>query len=191
MTIGPDKLALVLAAAAAMPAGVGATAPTQGGPPAGWVRVQQGVADAGPLHVDLRVQPVELRAPMDYDSVYRGTLPNGYGGTTDYFARISGAVTAVFPQSVYIDAAEGVRSAVVPPGTVYYIGELPEELTGKPQDPVRIPQRRPTPLSSAPDFQTEVPFDVQTERILAERRAKTAADLILQAAAAEKSRIAR
>lgn len=188
MTRRPWQLALTLAAVSLT--GGGSTAAFQDGPPAGWVRVQQGVADAGPLHVDLRVQPVELRAPMDYDSVYRGTAPNGYGGTTEYFARISGAVTAVFPQSVYIDTAEGVRSAVVPPGTVYYIGELPDDLLGEAPAPVRIPQRQPTPLASAPDFASEVPFDAPTERILADRRAEVAADLIRRAAVAEKSRIA-
>ncbi len=188
MTRRPDELVLILGAATL--AVGGSTAVIPDGPPAGWVRVQQGVADAGPLHVDMRVQPLELRDPMDYDSVYRWTGSDGTGGTTEYFARISGAVTAVFPQSVYIDAAEGVRSAVVPPGTVYYIGELPENLRGDPPPPIRIAQRQPTQLSSAPDFSKEVPFDAATESVLAARRAAAAAELIRLAAVAEKSRIA-
>jgi hypothetical protein len=157
--------------------------------PSGLVKVQQGVGDVGPLHVDLRVQPLDLRSPLGYDAVYRGQTTNSFGVSTDYFARISGAVTAVFPHSVYTELGDGIRSADVPAGTVYYIGALPPELAGQPEPPPRVIQRPPIPVASGPDVFTELPFDPAIERLSAQHRADLAADLIHRAAEAEKARI--
>lgn len=187
----PRLQILLLAATVGAMALAGGSPPSSvGGQPAGMVKVDQGFADVGPLQADMRLAPLDLRMPTDYDAVYRGMAANGYGGSTEYFARISGAVTAVFPQSVYLQLKDGSHVADVPPGTVYYIGDLPEELTGSPApEPLPITARRPTRVGSSPDSLTELPFDARIEGISAQRRADIAAELIRRAAEAEKAHL--
>jgi hypothetical protein len=163
--------------------------------PAGLERVGQGTADVGPLHQDLQELPLDLRVPLGFDAVYRGTATDPYGGTTPYFARVSGALTAVFPRSVYTDLGDGVRLAEVPPGTICYIGELPPELTGG--DPALAEAmwsgvlRAPVFEASRSDHGTDMPFDPSLERMAAGRRAQIAAGLLRRAADADKARIDR
>lgn len=80
--------------------------------------------DVGPLGVSLlRLRP-DLREPQDFDRVYR--VAGAAGGDDQKFARISGALAAVFPRSQYSTTKSGVRIDV-PAGTVFYIGGVPAE----------------------------------------------------------------
>jgi len=87
--------------------------------------VDAGIADRSPLAVSQRVVPTDLRAPSAFDRVYRldgGMQPDGQQRT--YYARKQGALTAVFPQSQYLDTAIG-SIPEIPAGTVFYIGGSP------------------------------------------------------------------
>jgi hypothetical protein len=83
--------------------------------------VEQGVADRGPLAVSRRVAPADLRVPQDFERVYRIDSPSRRKAMGDLFARRSGAITAVFPRSQYVETRFG-SLAEVPAGTTYYIG---------------------------------------------------------------------
>ncbi len=80
--------------------------------------ISPGFGDESPQMVDGLFRPVDFRAPVGFDRLYEII---GSGGL---FARRSGAVTAVFDRSVYAWDS----TALVPPGTVYYIGDLPVDL---------------------------------------------------------------
>lgn len=87
--------------------------------------VDQGFADTNPLSASTRVLQRDLRAPSGFDRVYRL-----YGsGSGEMYARASGGLTAVFPRSAYRSTSRGIV-AEVPAGTVYYIGKLPNTLSG-------------------------------------------------------------
>lgn len=86
----------------------------------GLKRLDQGYEDIDPLRTSLRLQPVDLRMPMDFDTVY--SLPGR--GATDRLVRMSGALAAVFPRSEYTPTERGVV-VHVPASTVFYIGSLP------------------------------------------------------------------
>lgn len=81
--------------------------------------ISPGFADVNPQMADGLFRPVDLRAPMGFDRLYEIV------GSDGLYARRSGAVTAVFDRSVYARDA----SALVPPGTIYYLGDLPVDLT--------------------------------------------------------------
>lgn len=86
--------------------------------------VEQGVADTGPLSANRRVVPLDLRVPSGFDRVYQfGPSSSGK------FARRSGGITAVFSRSTY---AAGPSGSVpeIPPGTVFYVGKLPDTVFG-------------------------------------------------------------
>lgn len=86
--------------------------------------VDQGVGDTGPLSANRRVVPLDMRVPSGFDRVYK------FGeGSSSKFARRSGGLTAVFPRSTYIGSASGTV-AVIPPGTMFYVGKLPDSLFG-------------------------------------------------------------
>ncbi len=80
--------------------------------------ISPGFGDVNPQMVDGLFRPVDMRAPVGFDRLYEIV---GSGGL---FARRSGAVTAVFDRSVYAWDS----TALVPAGTVYYIGDLPVDL---------------------------------------------------------------
>ena len=86
--------------------------------------VDQGGADTGPLGESLRLVPIDMRASDGFERVYR---LEGVGGGSDGFARRSGAITAVFSQSVYLPAQLG-GGVAIPAGTVFYIGDPPDWL---------------------------------------------------------------
>jgi hypothetical protein len=96
--------------------------------PAGAKKVDPGVGDVNSLgvgRVDLRK---DLRRDSQFGSVYKFTQPTPYGQpgqTTTTFFRVDGGLTAAFPQSIYTDTASG-PIPLVPPGTTYYIGTLPD-----------------------------------------------------------------
>lgn len=97
-----------------------------------FTKVEQRIGDVDPLGVSSRQLPTDLRVPIGFRDVYRinGSamhanrwgIVNQMGG--DLFARMDGAVTAVFPQSVYTETREGVVP-LIPAGTVFIIGALP------------------------------------------------------------------
>lgn len=84
--------------------------------------VDQQLDDVSPLGNSLRVQPLDLRRPIEFDRVYRiDPTPDLFGGSRK-FARIDNGVIAVFDRSEYSRAARGVLSADIPAGTVFYLG---------------------------------------------------------------------
>lgn len=89
-------------------------------PAAGLQPIDPGMQDLDPLRTSLRLQPVDLRQPMDFDKVYR--LPGN--GATDRLVRMSGALAAVFPRSDYAPTENGVV-ALIPAGTTFHIGGIP------------------------------------------------------------------
>ncbi len=93
--------------------------------PAGARPIEQGVGDAGPLSAPGRVVPVDLRKPLGFERVYTLGRVDAFKDD-EVFLRVSGGITAVFPRSVYEKTPEGTRP-LIPPGTTFYIGELPEE----------------------------------------------------------------
>lgn len=85
--------------------------------------------DVGPLALSLRDLQPDLRQPTGFEKVYRigQRSPNG----DDRFARVSGALAAVFNRSEYtrVQRRNG-GSAIrvdVPAGTIYYIGGIPAQ----------------------------------------------------------------
>ena len=85
-------------------------------------RLDESYQDTGPLRTSLLLQPIDLRQPLGFEDVFR--LPGS--GKADRHARISGGLTAVFPRSAYVNTEKG-RIAIVPAGTIYYIGSVPAE----------------------------------------------------------------
>lgn len=88
-------------------------------------RVDQGYADRSAISTSLRTFGVDLRTPAGFLDLYQ--LP-GQDGRPGQYVRQSGAISAVFPRSTY-RRVEDKTLATIPPGTVYYIGTLPENLT--------------------------------------------------------------
>lgn len=105
-------------------------------PPSKYQVVESGTDDVSPLRVGSRILPTDLRVPTGFEKVYR--IPGAASGVPgidhadDKFARISGAVTAVFPRSEYLKTRKGATFAAIPAGTVFYIGGVPESALGKP-----------------------------------------------------------
>ncbi|MBL8964799.1 MAG: hypothetical protein KF787_12925 [Phycisphaeraceae bacterium] len=91
--------------------------------------VEQGRGDTGPLATSNRVTPLDLRLPIGFDRVYRIEGSGRRGRSGDLFARQSGGLTAVFPRSQYIQLGSGLFPEI-PAGTTFYIGGLPDSLTG-------------------------------------------------------------
>ena len=80
--------------------------------------VEPGLSDQNPLSGPGRFVAPDLRQAFDFDRVYRV-------GDSNLFARRSGGLTAVFNRSVYDDTRFG-EVPVIPPGTVFYIGDPPQ-----------------------------------------------------------------
>ncbi len=91
--------------------------------------VEPGRTDTGPLAASNRVLPADLRMPLGFDRVYRFQARGGGRSPVEMFARRSGGVTAVFPRSQYTESPEGPIPSV-PPGTTFYLGSLPDSVTG-------------------------------------------------------------
>lgn len=104
-----------------------------------FTRIDQTVADVDPLRVSLRHLSTDLRQPTGFSDIFRieGSQSHlsRYGFSTtpanDLLARVDGAVTAVFPQSVYIPTREGIVP-LIPPGTVFFIGGIPADFFASP-----------------------------------------------------------
>jgi hypothetical protein len=107
-----------------------------------WRVVDQGLADRGPLSTSQRAMPVDLRVGTNFDKVYElEGQPKLFGGgsdTTDYYMRMNGALTAVFPRSSYTRAGNGLERVDIPAGTVFSIGgPLRELVPGQPAQPAK------------------------------------------------------
>jgi len=79
--------------------------------------VDPGFADTGGLVESFRIPMTDLRVGDGWDSVYE--MESSFG---PLYARRNGGLTAVFPQSNYVAGRDGTVP-VVPPNTVYVIGE--------------------------------------------------------------------
>ncbi len=84
--------------------------------------VDAGTEDVSPLGESLRMVPIDMRVNDAFTRIYR---LDGVDGWEDQFARREGALTAVFPRSVYVPSSLGVGIAI-PAGTVFIIGDPPE-----------------------------------------------------------------
>jgi len=82
--------------------------------------VDGGVADMGPLSGPGRSLSPGLRQPSGFDRVYEVEIDG-----KKYFARQNGSTVAVFPRSAY-SRDDGRLTALVPAGTVFYLGGLPD-----------------------------------------------------------------
>ncbi|MGE3109661.1 MAG: hypothetical protein AB7G11_08255 [Phycisphaerales bacterium] len=148
---------LAWALAAAVPAGALAQRaapagnPPSPGPPASpqpLKRVQQGVADVGPLGVSPRVLQQDLRVPTGFRDVFEIDPSNGADPSSRRFVRRNGAIFALFPRSIYRYTDRGI-AVPVPPGTIFYIGGLPSHLSGEPVASAAAQPRWPTTLVRA------------------------------------------
>ncbi len=85
--------------------------------------------DIGPLALSLKDLQPDLRQPSGFDKIYRVGNHNPRGD--DRFARVSGALAAVFNRSEYTSVKTkkgGTRIRIdVPAGTIYYIGGIPND----------------------------------------------------------------
>ena len=90
------------------------------------VRVDEAIADVDPLATSFRMVQVDLRQDVDFDHVY--AVP----GRDGYLMRRHGGLSAVFDRSQYVPTPFGAVP-VIPPNTVFYVGEIPsEDLMGPP-----------------------------------------------------------
>lgn len=80
------------------------------------------VNDFGPLGVSLRKIQRDPRLPQGFERIYK-VAPLG-SEEDERYARLSGAITAVFRRSQYTQVKSGTQIDV-PSGTVFYIGGLP------------------------------------------------------------------
>jgi hypothetical protein len=89
--------------------------------------VDAGVGDVSPLQRSLRTVPLDLRVDSGFSSVVELERPTRLvgPGAPRVFARRSGAITAIFPESSYTWSKDGRVVIEVPAGTVYQIGEMP------------------------------------------------------------------
>lgn len=94
--------------------------------------IEQGVEDENALRNSLREQTIDMRAPSNWDRVYRVNqnleLYPGAKRAGAHMARASGALMAVFRESTYVPVAPGVAAATLPPGVVWVLGD-PNSLT--------------------------------------------------------------
>lgn len=88
--------------------------------PPGTQRVSdQGISDLTRLRTTLRTTQPDLRLGQNFSDLYKFQDTDG----SRKFARVSGALTAIFPQSEYADA-QGGQVALIPAGTTFHIGRI-------------------------------------------------------------------
>jgi hypothetical protein len=139
-------------------------------------KIEQTVADTGANAVSLRNLGVDLRVPGNFEHVYEIEPAAGWGGRGTarsrgvlsprsqqrQFARVSGAITAVFPQSTYVQvplspqvAVQGQTAFVplIPAGTIFHIGtpNLPVQRQASPATPPPLLADVGLPLATAID----------------------------------------
>ncbi|MCA9310007.1 MAG: hypothetical protein KDA21_02315 [Phycisphaerales bacterium] len=99
-------------------------------------RVDQTVADVDPLGTSLRQVDFEVDLRQDIDFQYVYTVP----GHPDSLMRRQGGLVAVFNRSDYLPTWFG-PVPVVPPNTVFYVGEPPAPPAGEIRAPGRLDTR--------------------------------------------------
>jgi hypothetical protein len=106
--------------------------------------ITPGLVDVTPSAVDLFIQPLILEEDSNFERVYRlDPDVRFFGREGPGFARRRGAITAVFPRSVYVPLGGGVSHAAIPPGTVFMIGETGRGAPSAPADAVWAPVTGP------------------------------------------------
>ena len=95
-------------------------------------RIDPGYADVSPHAISVKRMELDLRLPTGFDGVYQFSQQNAIGQTQNLFMRIDGALTAVFPRSVYVPTEVGMVPDI-PPGTVFHIGPVVEQRRDKPR----------------------------------------------------------
>ena len=120
MTHHVGRIAVAVAVAAV--AVVGPVAAGQTPPAPVLTPVDEAVADISPLQISLFDQRVDAGPASAFERVYQtDALPGRY-------ARIDGAVWAVFPRSAYVATQDDGLVAIVPENTVFYIGGPPASM---------------------------------------------------------------
>lgn len=143
--------------------------------------VDPGVGDVGPLSGPGRTLPTDLRQPANFDRVYEVELDG-----KRFFVRAHGGIFAVFPRSDYIQSRGGVVP-IVPAGTVFHLGSLPQNkpdsksdasnppplqpAAAKPARPLRLDQAAPG--NAAPNAESAQTSPAPTARPQAPRRQNT------------------
>lgn len=103
------------------------------------VPIDPGTEDVSRLWEGGRQMPVDLRKPLNFEQVYRvegdlsrlGVLGVSPAAGESMYARASGGMVAMFPQSEYVRTKDG-RFPVVPANTTFLQGSI-QTLTGLPQ----------------------------------------------------------
>jgi hypothetical protein len=121
------------------------------------IPIEAGIEDVSPLAVGLRTVPIDLRAPLDYDRVYRveGDLSR-FGlmsaSTPDaaWYARASGGTLALFPRSEYVPTRRGAMP-VVPANTTFLMGVPSVVTTLAAPGGANAPQWNATPATRRAD----------------------------------------
>ena len=80
-------------------------------------------SDVDALRTSNRLMVTDLRQPQGFGEVYQipKDAPSRYAG---WFARVDGAVIAIFPLSQYVETRRGIKP-LVPNSTEYFIGSVP------------------------------------------------------------------
>lgn len=118
------------------------------------VPIDPGTEDVSRLWEGGRQMPVELRKPLNFEQVYRvegdlsrlGVLGVSPATGQAMYARASGGLVAIFPQSEYVATKQG-RFPVVPANTTFLLGSIqtsPSSLSG-----VRTPEMGQMSLTAA------------------------------------------
>lgn len=119
----------------------------QGTTGAGATAIDAGFSDRSPLSVSLKQVAPDLRTDTGFERIYQ--LP-GEGGL---FMRRDGAMSAVFPESVYewirVSKYRWRQAAAIPPSTVFIIGDPNDHLPGMKPPAELFGIAPPTPPPSA------------------------------------------
>lgn len=151
--------------------------------------IDEGIADRGSGAVSFRRIEVDQRQDTNFDHIY--TAP----GRPDLLMRRDGAITAIFPQSIYA-VSKGGMIPMIPAGTIYFLGTpscddpcLPAPIAGAPTRS-SVPDRD-TRTNSAP---MSAPIDARvsssTYKPTPQRPAPDDTSAIMDSAA-ERARIQR
>lgn len=143
-------------------------------------RIEGGVGDIDPLGVSLRRLSVDLRQPVGFGGVYQVPASASPTGRSQ-FARVSGATVAVFDQSTYAPTRAG-PVATIAPGTVFYIGGLPQRPAARPASTnavsTAVDTRAAVVADMGADAQRVQPQPVSGERGTSEPPAEAAAERV-------------
>lgn len=85
-------------------------------------RVEPGIEDVGSRGVGRSSLFVDLRGGVGFSDVYTFRKDSAFGVPRSMFMRRSGAVTAVFPRSAYVETRNGLRPTI-PAGTIFHLGD--------------------------------------------------------------------